>query len=284
MRISIVMPTLNQGRFIEEALLSIFRQDYVDKEVIVMDGGSTDETMAIVAQYRDRIAVFESGKDDGQSDALAKGFSKATGDIFTWLSSDDILLPGALSSVARTFVSQPGCEWAFGNLVWIDADGFVLRCRRGEAWSRLAVQLGMLSACGPSAFFCRNLYERVGGINRKLHYMMDTELWWRFALCGSRFVRLPRYTWALRLHENAKMSGHMFSDPDDPKQLRIEAAKGREREHIEQIQMRCKVRSDAFVAPLRLALKAAAPGYVRSLVDSWHWQGKPLPLLLEKMG
>nr|WP_246805349.1 glycosyltransferase family 2 protein [Mesorhizobium mediterraneum] len=277
------MPSYNQAQFVESALLSVLDQDYPEKEILFLDGGSTDNTMELVEPYRNQLAVCVSEKDGGQSDALANGFARATGQILTWVNTDDILLPGALSGAAQAFNRDSKCEWVFGNVIWIDANNTILQCRKGEVWAKAATTLGELTACGPSAFFSRDLYERVGGINRQLHYMMDTELWWRFALCGSSYVRLSRYTWALRLHEDAKVSGHMFSDPNDPNQLRIEAAKATEREHIAQIQRKYRIQSSPLLTPLRLALKATSPGYLRSFVDSWHWHGHPLHLLLEKM-
>lgn len=277
------MPSYNQARFVEAALFSVLNQDYPEKEILFIDGNSTDNTMELIEPYRNRLAVCVSEKDDGQSDALAKGFARATGHILTWLNTDDILLPGTLTAVARTFKENPQCEWVFGNVIWIDAQSTVLKCRKGEIWARAATLLGALTACGPSAFFSRQLYERSGGINRQLHYMMDTELWWRFVLSDANYIRLPGYTWALRLHEDAKMSGHIFSDRNDPKQQRIEAEKAAERAHIAKIRGNGKVLTSRLVAPLRFALKAASPGYVRSFFDSRRWRGRPLGLLLDEM-
>ncbi|WP_352849319.1 glycosyltransferase family 2 protein [Mesorhizobium sp. M0199] len=283
MKISVVIPSYNQAPFVKDALVSVLEQDYAEKEVLFLDGGSTDGTMEIIEPYRSQLAVCISEKDTGQSDALAKGFARATGQVLTWLNTDDVLLPGALADAARVFNNNPTAEWAFGNVIWIDAADTILRCRKGEVWGEAAVSLGMMTACGPSAFFSRNLYERVGGINRQLHYMMDTELWWRFAFCGSKYVRLPRYTWALRLHESAKTSSHMFSDRNDPNQLRIEAAKAEESEHIAGLKNANEVRSGPFMTPFRIALKAASPGYIWSHLDSWRWRGRSLRMFLEQI-
>ena len=163
---------------------------------------------------------------------MHKGFGQATGDIFTWLNTDDLLLPGALSDVALAAELDTGCEWYLGNVVWINAENQILRCRRGEPYSALWPRLGLLTAAGLSAFFTPALYERVGGLNRNLHYQMDTELWWRFILSGAQFRRLKRYTWALRLHAGAKTSGHIFQDVDDPRTRAVASAKASEAEQI----------------------------------------------------
>lgn len=206
LKISVVIPSYNQARFVEETLESVFAQDQEDTEVLFVDGGSTDGTLTLAERYRDQFAYFVSEPDRGQSDAMTKGFAAATGDVLTWLNTDDILLPGALSAVARAFRETPGCEWTLGNVVWIDGDGNIMRFYKGEGWSEAGVRAGRLTAGGPSAFFTSGLLQRAGGIDRDMHYKMDTHLWWRFVASGARYVRLPSYIWALRLHPEAKTS------------------------------------------------------------------------------
>jgi len=210
MKVSIVMPSFNQSNYVDAALNSVFSQNYRNWEILFVDGGSTDNTMKIIEKYRDRLAYCVSESDKGQSDALNKGFSNATGDIFTWLNTDDLLLPDALSEVVKVFSCNPGTNWILGNVIWIDANDNIIKCWRGEGYTPGWPRLGLLAAGGPSAFFRRQLYERVGGINLNLHYVMDTELWWRFAMAGESFYRTRNYTWALRLHKEAKVSGHNF--------------------------------------------------------------------------
>ena len=106
-KISIVTPSLNQGRFIEETILSVLNQDYPAIEHIVMDGGSSDETGNILARYRPRLAYAGSAKDKGQADAINKGFARATGEILTWLNADDMLAPGALAAVRWRWSTRP---------------------------------------------------------------------------------------------------------------------------------------------------------------------------------
>jgi glycosyltransferase involved in cell wall biosynthesis len=268
------MPSFNQARFVEAAIQSVLSQECDDLEVLFIDGGSKDGTMEIVEKYRDRLAVCVSEPDQGQSDALHKGFCRASGDVLTWLNTDDLLLPGALSDVTRAARADPECEWFMGNVMWIDAGGRILRCRRGEAYAPLWTRLGLLTAAGPSAFFSPALYERVGGINRDLQYQMDTELWWRFILSGARFQRLRDYTWALRLHADAKVSGHMFQDRDDPKAKAVAATQAHEAKHINALITAHTI----GIGPMAqraaiLVKKALSPSYLRSVVESRRWDG-----------
>lgn len=274
LKISIIMASYNQGRYVDAAIRSVLEQDYDDWELLFIDGGSTDGTLEVVEPFRDRLVHYVSEPDGGQSDAMAKGFSRATGDLMTWLNTDDLLLPGALSDVVRAAKANKGCEWFLGNVVWIDSDGKILRCRRGEGYSPLWPRLGLLSATGPSAFFSPALYKRVGGLNRDLHYQMDTELWWRFISDGARFRRLEKYTWALRLHADAKTSGHIFQDKDDPKARATAAAKAREACHVEtlmsmhQFAIGRAARRGAIAAS-----KLLSPSYLRSRIESRRWRG-----------
>lgn len=283
-KISVIMPSYSQADYVEEALLSALDQDYPHKEVLFLDGGSTDGTMEIVNRHRDRLAVCVSERDDGQSDAMRKGFERASGDVLTWLNTDDILLPGALAEVARVFEGNPGCEWAFGNIVWIDADGAVIRCGRGEDWWPILPRVGTLTAAGPSAFFAKSLYDRVGGINLDLHYKMDTELWWRFAMAGARYHRLRRYTWAYRLHETAKTAAPLFAGASDPTAAKTHAARAAEQRQIEAMTKGFTTHLPSPVTlPLRVAARIATPGYLRGFWESRHFRGRPIEQLMEAL-
>jgi glycosyltransferase involved in cell wall biosynthesis len=277
MKISIIMPSYNQGKFVEQAIRSIIDQPYPDKEIIFMDGGSTDDTMAVVERYREHIAVCVSEQDRGQSDALRKGFDAATGDVLTWLNTDDLLLPGVLAEVAEVFQQQPQRSWLLGNVIWIDEANNVLKCWKGEPYTPGWPKLGILSAGGPSAFFRKSLYERVGGINLDLHYQMDTELWWKFVLAGERYHRLDRYTWALRLHAEAKVSGHIFTDKNDAKQQKVAAAKSAEADHIVRLTSGyCLKLPDRLRFVLTAARRSISPRYLRSRLEDLTWRNRQL--------
>jgi len=231
--ISIVMPSYNQGKYIEEAICSILEQGYPKVEIIVIDGGSTDTSVEIIKKYEKRLAYWISEPDKGQSNALNKGFRRANGDLLTWLNSDDVLMPGALDAVARAYDANPESEWFAGKCLWMDPDGRIIKCGCGLNWNSLLPRMGVLEAGGPSCFFTKRLLEKAGYVNEDFHYMMDTELWWRFYnKFGATYRRVNRYLWGLRLHPAAKMSGHNFSEsesannPEHPKwrQIRLEEA------------------------------------------------------------
>ncbi|MEL6319516.1 MAG: tetratricopeptide repeat protein, partial [Cyanobacteria bacterium J06626_14] len=189
-KISIVTPSYNQGQFIEETILSVIHQDYPNLEYIVIDGNSTDETLAVIYQYRDHIHFILSEPDDGQSHALNKGFRHATGDILGWLNSDDRLAPGALFAIALAFHTSK-------------ADLVTGAC---QVMTHQSLDMQHLTACDnntlplsdlldlercwlngqffyqPEVFFTRDIWQRVGGyIDESLYYSMDYELWVRFA-------------------------------------------------------------------------------------------------------
>jgi glycosyltransferase involved in cell wall biosynthesis len=280
MKVSIVMPSFNQSSYVEEALNSIFSQNYKNWEILFVDGGSTDNTMQIVEKYRDRLAYCVSEPDKGQSDALRKGFSRATGQILTWLNTDDLLLPDALSEVIKAFTDKPERSWVLGNVIWINNKNIILKCWRGEGYTLGWTRLGLLAAGGPSAFFKRGLYERVGGINLDLHYQMDTELWWRFAIAGESFYRLENYTWALRLHEAAKVSGHMFVAKNDPRQQTVANLKSQETAHIQNLTFAfCIMRNSHLTKLLSLCRRLVSRAYLGGLFDNYKWRGKKLNLM-----
>lgn len=277
MKISVVMPSYNQCSFVEEAINSVLDQDYPDKEIIFVDGKSTDGTVEVAEQYKRHFAHWLCEPDRGQSDALAKGFMRASGDVLTWLNTDDLLLPGALAAAAEALTSSR-VEWALGNVIWIDRDGRILRCWRGEPYSAWASpRTGLLTPGGPSTFFTKRLYDKVGGLNRKLHYQMDTELWWKFAMEGIPYVRLEGYCWALRLHDAAKVSGHMFSDPNDPRQRAIAAAKDAESEHIRKITEEYRLLLPNFLqAAIKVLRRTTSTNYWRGQLDDWCWRGRSI--------
>ena len=285
MKISIVIPSFNQADFVVAALRSVIEQDYPDKEIIFIDGGSTDGTMDKIEPFLGKLSHCISEADEGQSDALRKGFERAAGDVFTWLSTDDLMLPGTLGEAAGALDRGDGCAWALGNVVWIDSEDRILRCWRGEGYTRWASpRLGVLAAGGPSAFFTRELYERVGGVNLALHYQMDTELWWRFSMSGAPYRRLKGYNWALRLHQAAKTSGHMFSDKADPAQQQIAAAQLAEAQHISRLTSAYRFQlPEVLVSSIKVARRLSSLGYLRGQLEDRVWRGRLLTELMEAL-
>lgn len=212
-RISVVTPSWNQGRFIEETILSVLNQGYPDLEYIVIDGGSTDETADILARYRDRLSVCISEPDRGQSDAINKGMARATGEILTWLNSDDMLAEGALAAVAMAFATSQA------DMV----SGICVQQREGRPTGRhmaacpdgplplvdlLDLDTGWLAGeffFQPEVFFRRSLWEKAGGhVREDLFYSMDYELWVRFAKAGAVLHTVGRPLALYRTHADQK--------------------------------------------------------------------------------
>lgn len=215
MKISVVTPSLNQAPFIERTIESVLAQtgDFV-LEYLVMDGGSTDGTLDILERYRGR-AEFTVGKDDGQSDALNRGFARTTGDVLCWLNSDDMFLPGALARVAEAFRAS-GCRWCFGQCRIVDEDDREVR-RFVTAYKNRACRRYSLSrflednfVSQPAVFFSRELWEEVGPLDRSLWYSMDYDLWLRFARASEPHF-IPADLANFRWH-GASKSGARFRD------------------------------------------------------------------------
>lgn len=187
-RISVVTPTFNQGRFIRGTLESVLNQDYPALEYIVVDGGSTDDTRAILEEYSAQLSYWVSEPDDGQADALAKGFEHASGDVLCWVNSDDLLEPGSLALVAERFAGDAGLRFMWGDARWIDEHGRQLYIRREIPFVRWLWLYGYNYIPQPAAFWRRDLYDQVGGIDRAFRVAMDTDLFARM----SRDTRLEK--------------------------------------------------------------------------------------------
>jgi glycosyltransferase involved in cell wall biosynthesis len=206
MRISIVTPVFNGMPWLPEAVASIADQvGDLDVEHIILDAGSNDGSRAWLDDHRHLgyKTVFEP--DRGQTDALVKGFSRATGDIFSWLNADDLLEPRALDTVARAFVHQPEAVIVSGRCLQIDAEGAVIGVidpPPGPGYRALLHHPTNMAQ--PATFFRAEAYRAVGGLNTRYDLAMDVDLWFRLARIGP-VVLLPRETLArFRLHPAAK--------------------------------------------------------------------------------
>lgn len=203
--ISIVTPSFNQGDYLEETIRSVLEQDYSNLEYIVMDGGSADHSVDVIRKYADRIAFWVSEPDGGQSDALRKGFSRAAGEIFGWLNSDDTLKKGTLEKVGEYFQRHPGIDLVYGNVGIVDARG------RDMYTSYPMLDIRVLTYENPfipqqAMFWRRDLYDRVGGVNPKLRFAMDFELTIRFLLGGAKVGKIPEVLASFRIHPGSKSS------------------------------------------------------------------------------
>jgi GT2 family glycosyltransferase len=203
-KISIVTPSYAQGHYLERTLYSVVAQNYPALEYVVQDGGSTDETVEILRRYEGSLSRWASEPDQGQGDAINRGFAQTSGEIMAYLNSDDLLLPGALAYVAKYFASHPEVDVVYGQRVMIDEHdrqigSWVLPRHDDE-------ELAMLDFVPQETLFWRRqIWEEAGGqIDPELSFAIDWDLLLRLREQGARMVRLPRFLGAFRVHEEQK--------------------------------------------------------------------------------
>jgi glycosyltransferase involved in cell wall biosynthesis len=201
-RIAIVTPSLNQAHFIRATIDSVLTQNYPNLAYRVEDGGSADNTQAILESYGDKIA-WQSESDSGQANAINRGFQHVDGEIMAYLNSDDTLLPGTLAYVARAFRDNPDVDVVYGHRIYIDADGFEIgRCVLPPhdpdtlKWADYIPQETM--------FWRRKVWDAVGSFDESFDYALDWDFLLRVQAAGFRFKRLPRFLSCFRAHEAQK--------------------------------------------------------------------------------
>lgn len=228
--LSIVIANYNYGRFLEAAISSVITQDMGNKvELIICDAASTDNSVEIIRKYEKRIAWWCSEKDSGQSEAFNKGFSHATGRFLTWLNADDVLLPGVVKALYETTRNRPDIQWVTGNLIKFEQhNGRVLEAPWGPHWvPSWAQRAGFpLAVFGPTTFWSREAYFKVGPIDESLHYVMDTDYWMRLVNAGYRYHRLNMVCWGFRLHEVSKTA--IYTDHEPSQEVRHKIDKERD--------------------------------------------------------
>jgi len=179
-------------------------------EYFVFDGGSTDGSREILDRRATGIDYWQSQKDEGQADAIDKGLRRSTGDILFWINSDDMIAPGALARVRKAFHEHPEWDVLTGYSVFLDENDRITKVNLIGGESRFWLRCGILHVCQQTCYFRRSLYEKVGGIDRRLHCMLDTELWLRFFEAGAIWGHLPVILGGFRQH--AMMKGRTWGE------------------------------------------------------------------------
>jgi glycosyltransferase involved in cell wall biosynthesis len=207
-RITIVTPSYNQAAYIEHTILSVLNQNYPNLEYFILDGGSADGSVDIIRKYERYCTYWRSYHDGGQSEAVAEGFNRATGEIFAWINSDDVYLPNVLRLVGEVMREDPHTDICYGNMLILDPTAKIVAERRvvdcPPSLIRLGFRYGGFGIYQPASFWRRALYEAVGGLNPSLSFCMDNDLFIRFVLHGAkfRFVHAPLY--GFRVHPDSK--------------------------------------------------------------------------------
>lgn len=203
-KISIVTPSFNQGQYIEETILSVINQNYPNLEYIIIDGGSTDNSVDIIKKYEKYLTYWVSEKDNGQSDAINKGILKASGEIFNWLNSDDYYNPGTLLTVANNFLQNNidvvcGKCTIFGTNFSYESDQ--------STWFDVKNNMAINPRINqPATFFKMTVIRELGLLNKQLHFCMDLE-WWMMYLFkhgSSKVLKIEDILVNFREHENSK--------------------------------------------------------------------------------
>ncbi|RZK15215.1 MAG: glycosyltransferase, partial [Flavobacterium sp.] len=204
-KITIVTPSYNQGMFIEETIRSILLQNYPNLEYIVVDGNSTDNTIEILKKYNDWITYWISEDDEGQSDAINKGINIATGDLFNWINSDDILAENSLLSLASYFSESTDVHLMNLSIANVDTSNIVYSYRQKIADNVSDTLVDHLIA-QPSTFYKLSIINKIGGIASDFHFVMDLFLWVRYLLeyGQEHIINNPNLGAIYREHQNTK--------------------------------------------------------------------------------
>jgi glycosyltransferase involved in cell wall biosynthesis len=205
MKVSIVTPSFNQGAFIEETLRSVAQQQGARIEHLVFDGGSTDDTVAILEAFRPPVR-WVSAPDGGQADAVNQGLRASDGDIIGWLNSDDVYYPGAVARVIAYFNAHPDVDVVYGMADHIDRAGRAFEPYPTQPWDFERLK-SVCFICQPAVFFRRRILDEHGALDATLRYCMDYEYWLRLGKAGVRFGYLEDKLAGSRLYAENKTLG-----------------------------------------------------------------------------
>jgi Glycosyltransferases involved in cell wall biogenesis len=206
-KVSIITPSYNQGQFIEETILSVLNQTYKNIEYILIDGGSTDQTMEIVDKYKDRIDIVISEKDKGQSDAINKGFRLANGVLSGWINSDDILYPTCVEELVKTYTEKPDAAVFYTSyLDFINASGGCMYTRYRSITKKNDLLYRNYDIHQQASFYNSELLKRVDYLDVSVQYCMDLDLWLRLLEYGSIVPISDKPLGAFRIWEATKTS------------------------------------------------------------------------------
>lgn len=202
--VSIVTPSFNQVAYLEETIRSVLEQDYPRIEYIIVDGGSADGSVTIIQKYADRLAWWVSEVDQGQTDAINKGFARARGQIFAWLNSDDTYQPGTVSAAVEYLQSNPEVGMVYADCNFIDENGQVIGKFNAAQTDYKRLRRGYVHIPQQTMFFRAGLWHAVGPLDPSFYFAMDYDLWTRIS-SRSEIKYLQGRIWAnFRMHTSGK--------------------------------------------------------------------------------
>ena len=202
-KISIITPSFNQGAFIEQTIKSVLNQNYPNLEYIIIDGGSSDNTVDIIKKYEKHLKYWVSEPDRGQSHALNKGFKKATGDIIAWINSDDYYLSDTLKQISELFKQNPDIDIIYGDVInFSETKENYFKVKEFEPLDFLS----RISIHQPGVFWRRKLLDKAGLLDESLHYAMDYDLWMRLFF-NYKSLKINKPFAKFRMHPNSKTTG-----------------------------------------------------------------------------
>ena len=209
-RIAICTPSYNQADHLDQTIASVLEQNYPNLNYWVQDGGSTDHSPDVLERWGEHGLRFEIASDDGQADAINRGFEQVDGEVMAWLNSDDLLLPGSLNAVAEVFDQHPEIDVVYGHRILIDGEGcdigrWIMPKHDDEilTWADYVPQETM--------FWRRSVWEKVGGLDTSFRFALGWDLILRFRDVGANFYRIPQFLGAFRIHGEQKTSAQIDS-------------------------------------------------------------------------
>ncbi len=242
--VSIVTPSYNQAKFLEETIRSVLNQEYLHIEYVVIDGGSTDGSVDIIRNYADRLSYWVSEPDSGQAEAINKGWSRCRGEIFGYLNSDDYYLPNAISTIVDAFRSNPAVAIVYGQAHWISESGKRLQATSIYLDAQRALDhLGSLPQ--PAVFCRREVIEKIGLLDAGLHFGLDKAYYLK-AIANFESLALRDTLAVMRLHDGAKsvsaatrfapdilrIAEHIVAHPDEYPRCRVVPSRVMARAHL----------------------------------------------------
>jgi len=201
--VSIITPSFNQAQYLEETILSVLNQSYKNLEYIIIDGASTDGSVEIIKKYENKVVAWISEKDQGQTDAINKGFALAKGEIIGWLNSDDTFLPDMIEEAVQFFEDHPEMGLVYGAANYIAGSGKVIGKFPAAQTSLEKLKQGYVHIPQQAALFRKSLWDQVGPLDPTFYFAMDYDLWVRLAaVSGIKYI--PKLWANFRLHSDAK--------------------------------------------------------------------------------